>query len=259
MRICDKDFYYGVVLNQLAIHPTFTSINKVGLNDGLYQINDMTRILIKYSTSDENWRFKFTANDFDDIEQERFFHLFIVLVCPKTICLLSYSDLQEIVNIKSKKSQWISFNYSGSKKMVVTGPLRDLSHKVAHNAFPGNIFDENGDPRWPPYSELKFYDDTPNIICSTKDRYFDLADNLDYLANNINHTYTIFFGLKTISHAWKTWNEDNLDKIEKAIKYDFEFDGLKVDIERITKTTKNNEHCHDQFVWKLLIVPDYGD
>jgi len=79
MRICDKDFYYGVVLNQLAIHPTFTSINKVGLNDGLYQINDMTRILIKYSASDENWRFKFTANDFDDIEQERFFHLFIVL------------------------------------------------------------------------------------------------------------------------------------------------------------------------------------
>lgn len=132
---------------------------------------------------------------------------------------------------------------------IVTGSLGNLSHEVAHNAFPDTIFSKNEDPRWPPFSELNFYEDTPNLICSTVDRYFDLADNFDY-------TDTVFFGLKTISHAWETWNEENLSKIEETIKYDLGFDGLNVDIERITTTNINNEHCTNEFLWRLNILED---
>lgn len=246
MKIHTKDFYYGAVLNQLAIYPTFTSINKIGTKDGLYKINDTHRILIKYSASDDNWRFEFRVDDFDEL---CIFDSYIVLVCPKTICLVSYSEIQEIINTESKKPQWVSFRYSGSKKMSVTGPKGDLSHKIAHNAFPEDIFYKNEDPRWPPFSELNFYEDTPNLICSTVDRYFDLADNFDY-------TGTVFFGLKTLSHELETWNEENLSKIEETIKYDFEFDGLKVYPERITKTTIHNELCHNEFLWRLNILED---
>jgi hypothetical protein len=91
MKIQDKDFYHGVVLTQIAEYPTFTSINKVTRKEGLYQINGDKRILIKYSKGDDEWRFTFRKDEFEELHH---YESFIVLMCAgNTVCLLPRDDI----------------------------------------------------------------------------------------------------------------------------------------------------------------------
>jgi aminopeptidase-like protein len=129
MKIRTKDFYYGVVLNQLAEYPEFTSINKLGKKEGLYQINDNKMILIKYSTAEERWQFTFSSSDFDELKNLEFF---IVLVCSgDTICVLDYDELKNVINPKSKSSQQVSLTYSEHEGISVTGSLGELGYKAS--------------------------------------------------------------------------------------------------------------------------------
>ncbi len=269
MKIQDKDFYYGVALAQIADYPTFTSINRVTEKDGLYQINDDIRILIKYSTADNGeWRFTFRKDDFEELH---YYECFIVLICSgNTICLLSHEDINEILDTNIDASQWVSVTYPDKGQMRVNGSLGPLSHTVAHNAFPreilGTVIKKQEEISWPPFSKLNFYWQPPSLIFSSEDRRLDLVDDLDRVLGLFDlldsvtseKDVTVYFGLTTISHIWDAWTDVNLEKIENHIKYDLEFDGFNVEIERITdvicpQTKKQDIPCNTEFLWKLKI------
>ena len=260
MKIQEKDFYYGAALAQLAEHPVFTSINKVTEKDGLYLVNGSKRLLIKYSSADgPEWRFTFRT---DDSEVADGHELFFVLVCgASTICLLNESDIDQLLDLSTYKSQWISVTYPGGGQMRIRGSLGHLANTVPHNSFPqdllGSVAKKQEPYAWPPLSRLNFYEDPPNLILSSVNRMLDLSDTLGDKVENDENT-TIYFGLTTVSHKWKIWSEKNLRTIEKAVKYDLEFDGFNVAIERYTSpvdpwTKKKNRPCDTQFVWKLEI------
>jgi hypothetical protein len=268
MKIKDKDFYYGVVLTQIAEYPTFTTINKLGVKDGLYQITDERLILIKYSKADEGeWRFTFRKDDFNE-NSHLFWGFFIILVCGEsTICLLSSNDIGELVDTSTEALQWISVNYPDGGQMRVKGSLGDLSHTVAHNAFPKELFDEEAKNRsttdsgkWPPFSKLNFYIRPPTLVLSSEDRWLDLTDNL---TNMVESGKPVYFGVTTISHLWETWTEDNLRTIEELIEEDITFDGYSVKIERITdpicRYSRNQDiSCNREFLWKLKLYVATG-
>ena len=271
MKIRDRDFYYGVVLAQIAEYPIFTSINKTTRKDGLYQINEDKHILIKYSISVENeWRFTFRKSDLDELYDTLRLHddCYVILVCSeRTICLLTSEDIEEILELDAdtNRSQWISVSCADGRQMKVKGSRGDLSHAVAHNSFPTKLFPEiKEDFAWPPFSRLNFYRRSPvkiksaqsqQLILSSEDRMLDLADNL---MRNVDSA-EIYFGLVTFSHLWEDWTEKNVRRIEELIKYDLEFDGYNVEIQRITNVSKSrgDTPCHSQFVWKLNISGAY--
>ena len=268
MKIHNKDFYYGVALTQIAEYPTFTSINKVTEKDGLYQINRDKRVLIKYSTSDsDEWRFSFRKDDLEALHSFDY-EVFCVLVCSDdTICLLSNEDITELLDGSVDSTQWVSVTYPYAGQMRVRGSQGDLSHTVAHNAFPKEIFGEvKEDFSWPPYSKLNFYRNPPGLMISSEDRRLDLSDTL---TNSVTFEQgrTVYLGVSTISHTWDVWDEETIKKIEEKIRYDLEFDGFNVEIERITnakepKISIENINCDNEFLWKLDIsvaLNDYDD
>jgi hypothetical protein len=260
LKIQEKDFYYGAALAQLAAHPVFTSINKVTEKDGLYLVNGYKKVLIKYSSADgPEWKFTFRTEDSEVADGHE---LFFVLVCgASTICLLRESDIDQLLDLSTYKSQWISVTYPDGGQMRIKGSLGNLKNTVSHNSFPqdllGSVAKKQEPYAWPPLSRLNFYEYPPGLILSSVNRILDFSDALgDKVVTDENTT--IYFGLTTISHKSKTWSEKNLCTIEKAIKYDFEFDGFDVAIERFTSpidpcTKKKNRPCDTQFVWRLEI------
>jgi len=260
MKTQGKDFYYGVALAQIVEYPVFTSINKVTKKNGLYQINDDIRILIKYSTADDmEWRFTFRE---DDLEHVFDHDIHIVLVCSEyTICLLSRVDISEILDADIASPQWVSVSCRDGEKMRVGGSLGNLSHPVAHNAFPKEVLgsvskEQESYYAWPPFSKLKFYNKPPELLYSSEARMLDLSDTL--MPSCPDDERTVYFGLTTVSDIWDTWSEDNLQKIEDHIQYDLGFDGYDVKIERITDaicgyTGKQDKPCYNEFLWKLDI------
>ena len=111
---------------------------------------------------------------------------------------------------------------------------------------------EMEDCSWPPLSRLNFYRNPPELIFSSEDRTLDLADNLMRWVDNAE----IYFGLITFSHLWENWTEENVQKVEELIKYDLEFDGYNVVIQRITNASDQegiHRPCRSEFLWKLNI------
>ena len=257
MKIKKKNFYYGAALSQIADNSTFTSINKFTEKDGLYRINDYITILIKYSDPESGqWRFSFRN---DDIENINWHDLSLVLICSDiTICLLTYDDFVHLLDLNalagSDSIQWISVNFPEGGQMRVRGAKGKLPHLVPHNSFPKDLFTPLTCEKWPPFCKLNFYYERPNLIFSTEDRMLDLADSLTQSMSDEGRT--VYLGLSTISHEWKTWTNNNLKKIEKTITDDLKYDGLTVKLERISKIERHkmNENCNVEFVWKLDIT-----
>jgi hypothetical protein len=265
MKIRDKDIYYGVALTQIAEYPTFTSINKVTEKEGLYQINDDVRILIKYSTAVAEWQFTFRKDDFTHFTLYR---CFVVLVCGlDAICLLPDEQLSQLMDLEKEGAQWVRVTYPEGGQMRVSGSEGDLSYCVALDDFPKDIFGAITKSQekyfWPPFCKINIYKQAPELIFSTVNRGLDLVDSI---TRNLHEgeSKTVFFGLSTVSYLWDTWNQENVRKIEERIKYDLEFDGFKVDIERVTEVippprvrrplSKLPALCSKQFVWRLNIA-----
>ncbi|CAA9889553.1 conserved hypothetical protein [Candidatus Methylobacter favarea] len=252
MRIRDIDIYHGVVLRQIAAYPTFTSINNATNRNGFYQINGDKRILIKYSTAEANeWQFTFCNDDFEELTH---YESFIVLVCGTyTICLLSIDSIQEILDMDDDSPKWIRITYINDSCMHVRGPLGDLPDTIKHDAFPQGLFGavtaEQEAYAWPPFSKLNCYSQPPELILSSKNRMLDLADNLTDEVN-FEEDAIVYLGLSTISHLWDAWTEENLIIIENLIRYDLEFDGFNVEIERVTD---QGMLCDQEFLWELNI------
>lgn len=263
MKIQEKDFYYGAALAQIAECSTYTNINKIGKKDGLYQISDDKRILIKYSTSDESeWHYTFHKDELDLLLYD--FEFFFVLVCgSRTICLLDFSKIVEILDWPSKASQWITVAYSDGGQMRVRGSKASLPHTIPHNSFPQDIFRHISKAQekyyaWPPLSRLNFYSDSMRFWFSSVDRMLDLSDNITDEVTPIRES-TVYFGLSTISHQWDGWTERNLRSIERRIYEDLMFDGYAVDIDRVTDQRRSFNKkkiipCDKEFVWRLTIT-----
>ena len=257
MKIKNKHFFYGAALAQIAEYPTFTSINKFTDKDGLYIINDDKVILIKYSDAEEGvWRFTFRKDDFDKEIYDNY-HFSLVLICgDSTICLLRDLYIESLLDIDllydTDSSQSINVNFPENGQMRVKGSKGKVPRMVPHNSFPRDLFAHPTEMAWPPFCRMNFYSGHPNLVFSSEDRMLDLADTLPY--NMPNSGRTVYLGLSTICHEWKTWNNVNLRKIEKHIKYDLGFDGYKVKLTRISKTDpKWKKCCSQEFIWELDI------
>ena len=100
--------------------------------------------------------------------------------------------------------------------------------------------------RWPPRSELAFYDGDRVLLFTSRERLFDLSDGL----MTFDGSRTIYMGVSARSTRWHQWDDENLRKIEATIRYDLSFDGYRVSIKRFGDV---GSECSEEFVWRLKI------
>ena len=105
--------------------------------------------------------------------------------------------------------------------------------------------------KWPARGWLTFYRHNHRVfLFRTSDRRFNMADKL--MAPWFPNHRIVYMGAVTKSPRWREWDEENLKKIEWLIKYDLNYDGYLVYIERLTT---DKILCSKEFLWKLKIRP----
>ena len=102
---------------------------------------------------------------------------------------------------------------------------------------------------WPPQTTLYIYDEEMILIDQSRDRKYDLNDNLFQVWDSDSRT--VYLGIETQSKNWPIWDEDSLNWIEERIAWDLEFDGNEVDISRHTQQI--GCPCTEEFIWRLDI------
>ncbi|MDE2420381.1 MAG: hypothetical protein KGO49_04260 [Gammaproteobacteria bacterium] len=194
-------------------------------------------------------------------------NFYVALVCGgETICLLTDSDLKEVIDVDSEgEQQWIAVSFESGTNMQVKGTKGVLKRKIPHNSFPKNIFNPPTDIEevylWPPLSKIKLYEGNPSLICSIEDdRNFDISDafenyfDLDVCVD-ICGVVTAYISISSLSRDWDTWSEERLTEIEDKFKYTFNFEGYHIDIERVTRCSRFGHiiNCEEDFIWRLEI------
>lgn len=110
--------------------------------------------------------------------------------------------------------------------------------------------------QWPPHSKIKCFNSDSEEVSISKRSRLDLADTL-MLYYYEEHPKTCFIEVSTKSELWRSWNSENIAKVEEHIRYDLEFDGYEVEIERVNKPSK--ALCRKPFRWKLIISVSIED
>lgn len=110
--------------------------------------------------------------------------------------------------------------------------------------------------QWPPHSKIACFNSSGETIAASKRSRLDLSDSL-MLWRESDKPLLCSIEVSTKDNDWTTWNSENVRKIERHIAYDLEFDGYKVQIERVSKPGRTL--CSKPFRWNLEIVADYGD
>ena len=105
---------------------------------------------------------------------------------------------------------------------------------------------------WPPRLLLYVYDEDMVLIDKSRDRRYDLNDNLFQVWHS--NTRTVFLGIETKSANWPVWDEASLKWIETLIVHDLAFDGNRVAIQRMTQ--ERDHPCTQEFIWKLVMRDD---
>ena len=106
---------------------------------------------------------------------------------------------------------------------------------------------------WPKGSILRFYRESGELGFSTRRRKTDLFDTLT-LDWPKRHR-TVVLGLTCPQHSYSHWGEELLDFAEGRIRYDFEWEGCKVKLSRITASMGSKDlPCNQEFRWKLSIT-----
>ena len=143
MKIQDKDVYHGAALTQIVEHNSFKALNKAGSKYGHYTVNDNRRLFVKYRTTGRNnWRFIFSKDELAAIRRnvKSSSTAFIVLVCARsTVCCLNEEELQDLIDLTSRSSQWIWVQVPRGGSQHVSGSLGELNHTIPHNAFPAKV------------------------------------------------------------------------------------------------------------------------
>ena len=102
---------------------------------------------------------------------------------------------------------------------------------------------------WPPRVRLYVYDEDMYMIDESRDRKYDLNDNLFQVWDSSSRT--VYLGIETKSKNWPVWDEDSLKWIEARIVWDLEFDGNEIGVSRHTRQV--GRPCTEEFIWKLNI------
>lgn len=110
--------------------------------------------------------------------------------------------------------------------------------------------------QWPSNSKIICFNSNGEIITESKRSRLDLSDTL-MLNYNGDEPRQCTIEVSTKAEKWKSWNSDNVRKIENHIKYDLEFDGYNVEIHRVSKPGKTL--CSKPFQWSIKITSDYSD
>lgn len=101
----------------------------------------------------------------------------------------------------------------------------------------------------PPKSHLVIYDGRGNIIQSSRERIFDLADEL--MLAWPKKSRSVGIGIATKSLRWQMWSEESVVEFERRIRDDLSFDGYSVNT--IRRTVESCPPCSTEFRWMLLI------
>lgn len=100
---------------------------------------------------------------------------------------------------------------------------------------------------WPPKTILYIYDEEMILIEQSRNRKYDLNDNLFQVWDT--NSRTVYIGIETESKNWPVWDENSLKWIEDRISWDLEFDGNEVDVSRHTQEI--GRPCTEEFIWRL--------
>lgn len=104
--------------------------------------------------------------------------------------------------------------------------------------------------KWPPTSRISLKNGKGKELFASCDRDLDLSDTLMLRWKFVSRT--VYFGLRTFSKKWKSWDEENIKKVEWLIRYDLNFDAYSVSVKRLGDV---NVPCENEFLWKLVIRP----
>lgn len=109
--------------------------------------------------------------------------------------------------------------------------------------------------QWPPHSKIVCRNMDQQVIAKSSRSRLDLSDSLMLgLAPEILEC-TIEVSVR--ADSWTTWKNENVEKVERHIAYDLNFDAYEVDISRISAPGRTL--CSKPFTWQLKIWVDYGD
>ena len=105
--------------------------------------------------------------------------------------------------------------------------------------------------KFPPKSLISFYNGRGKLLRTTKERRFDLADNLMLWRPHYSRTVYMGIVVNTLSDKWTVWDNDAMTHIENLIKRDLECDAYHVRIFRLCPVGVMG--CDEEFRWKLMI------
>jgi hypothetical protein len=144
MKINSKHRTHGAALAQIVEHESFTALNRASEKNGHYQVNKDRRLLVKKaSTGPEEWRFTFTEDNIDALNQDlgNGVEAFVCLVCgDETVCVLGESEIEEVIDLDRRSPQSVVVETPARRSMRVRGTNGELNRTVPHNAFPEIIF-----------------------------------------------------------------------------------------------------------------------
>ena len=145
MKIQPKDVYHGAALTQIVEHDSFKALNKASSKYGHYTVNDDRQLFLKYlTTGRSSWRFIFSEDELAAIRRgvRGSATTFVCLVCARsTVCCLDENELQDLIDLTSRGSQWIWVQVPRGGSQHVSGSIGDLSHTIPHNSFPAKVLD----------------------------------------------------------------------------------------------------------------------
>lgn len=100
---------------------------------------------------------------------------------------------------------------------------------------------------WPRGVRLRVYDEYMSVIEESRDRVYDLNDNLFQAWT----PRIVYLGVEVHSKNWSVWNSEALRCIERRILWDLEFDGNEVNLTRHTRSRRLP--CTEEFIWCLNV------
>jgi len=102
--------------------------------------------------------------------------------------------------------------------------------------------------KFPPRLQLRVYGTGMDVLEESRDRNYDLSDNLWRLWGN---SRALYIGIATESLKWPVWDENALKRIEARMIRELQFDGHGVEVLRHTR--KAGGPCTGKFIWKLQL------
>jgi hypothetical protein len=100
---------------------------------------------------------------------------------------------------------------------------------------------------WPRGVRLSVYDEHMVKIEQSRDRKYDLNDNLFQAWDD----RIVYLEVAVSNKDWHCWDTEALNWIESRIKWDLAFDGNEFSLRRHTR--KRFHPCSGGFVWRIHV------